>query len=650
MLALLLSLAMSAAQPLPPATAEIAIREWGAPSEVSESRGFLAMEDASGKKWLIGLLRDMASDQGSRVSLVMIDPENGATQQFFYSEPETVTWDSFCLFISSAKKVYTTIGGRFLEFDPIEKRFTFIDPKPIDGNLHAFSMAEDGEGKIYFASYPDARLEVFDPESREIRRLVQLDPSEKYPTTLAVDDDGWLYSGIGPANGLIIAYHIGTGELRQLVPKEEIRQESYPVILKEPGGKIFASYAPQAPYLKPFQRLRGGAVVPGEQAPDLSWSTAAYPLNSLYSFRKEASLVFSDGSRIEEVDPVARTFHYRDTKGVVQPKSFQYESRGAAISSLVAGSDGKLYGSTEHPMTFWQHDPATGKNSVLGRISVLGGGNMTHIVARGDELLTNTYSNGLLYRYDLTRPFADGENPRQVDRTEPIISRPRALLLHPDERHLLSAGYPGYGRAGGGLLIYDLDTDQRVALLEADDLAPGEAITAMTATPLPEGDLYFGTSIWTPGGGASQAKSATLGRFSWKERKLLWSETPIPGEETILGLHWRKGQLFGITYTGLLFAFDPESRKVIARRELKDWGEPVGRRGDTSFTTLPDGRLLLAMQEGLLEINPETLETTLLARSPLKLRDGGVWLAGRLYYAAFHQLLSFEIPQPSLQP
>src|SRR5690606_11052351 len=60
---------------------------------------------------------------------------------------------------------------------------------------------------------------------------------------------------------------------------------------------------------------------------------------------------FPGGGRIVRFD-MPEKFAVVELDGSVNRIAFGYESNGAGISSLVAGPDGKLYGSTNHPMRF----------------------------------------------------------------------------------------------------------------------------------------------------------------------------------------------------------------------------------------------------------------------------------------------------------
>lgn len=627
------------------AASELPFELLGSPARISENRGFLPAQDAQGRNWLVGLVRDMVDDEGSRTSLLMIAPETGHAEQFFYTAENTITWDSFCLFLSSKNKLYTTIGGVFLEFDIDQKKFTYIQPKPIDGNDHCFSMAEDPAGRIFFASYPDARLEVFDPATRTVSFVTRLDPHEKYPTTLAVDDDGWIYAGVGPAQGLLIAYHPETKVRKQLVPEKEILKGSYPVVLKDRDGKIYASTAPQMPYRRPFHLLRGGEFQDATQ-PALSKETAPYPPNSLYAFSKALPLKFPDGSSVRSLDLITKTFQWTSPGGDTSTKVFDYKSDGPAISALVTGEDGLLYGSTEHPMVFWSLDPRTGSSRIEGPIPKIGGGNITKFIRWNHELIGNSYSEGLVFAVDPSKPFHAGgsePNPRQLDQTTPWVARPRALIAHPDGRHILSSGFPAYGYVGGGLWVYDMTSGNRTALYEDSALCPGQTVSALAA--LPNGDIVFGTSIWTPGGGTTSATSAKVGLFSWKDKSVSWMVSPVAGAETITSLVTKDDRIIGITTNSILFEMDVASHKPGEQVSLTEWGEPVGRRGDTSFLTLPDGRTVLGMQKGLFLVKSGPLRVEKLSDSPVLLRDGLALAGDKIYVAAFNRLIAFPIPK-----
>ena len=73
-----------------------------------------------------------------------------------------------------------------------------------------------------------------------------------------------------------------------------------------------------------------------------------------------------------------------------------------------------------------------------------------------------------------------------------MINRPHELLAHPDGRHLVLTGTPGYGCTGGGMHIYDV-TSGDAQLLTHEQLIPDQATTCLEA--LPGNLLVGGTAI-----------------------------------------------------------------------------------------------------------------------------------------------------------
>lgn len=619
----------------------------GIVAKVSERRGFMAVEDANGKKWVLGFARDMLGDRGARTSLLMIDPESGRTEQFYHPDASTPNGDVFTLFFSSQKKLYATIGAAFVEFDPVEKRFTFVHTKPVPNDQRlGFSMSEAADGKIYFASYPTSMLEVYDPQAKTVEDVVRLDDEQKYPTSLAVAEDGWIYAGLGTTKRSVIAYNRVSGEKRQLVPTA-MRENGSGFIVMAADGTPYASFGPEAPYKRPFHRLKDGEVTE-TIGRGISNSSAAYPRNSLYAFRN--ALKFSDGDRIDAFDIARRSFIYQPEGGEPRPVAFTYESHGASISALITASNGRIYGSTDHPLQFWEYDPVAGESINHGGIKEIGSGNLTRFVRHGNLLYANSYSGGRFYVFDPALAFQPEDeakpNPRFLLSTKPDISRPRAIIAHPDGIHLLSAGWPGYGQIGGGLLIYNT-TDGTSELIPSEALSPFQSISAMAA--LPDGNILFGTTCSTPGGANPATTAGRLGIFDWKERKTVRLEEPLADNhegDDIWGLAVVGQYAYGVTYaSSLFFVYDLKAQKVVGTESLKGYGNPAGRRGDTCFVPLPDGKLLLAMQEGIFEIRNQ--KPVLIAKPPSKIMDVGDVHNGRLYFGSFNQLWSFTVPSSS---
>jgi len=59
---------------------------------------------------------------------------------------------------------------------------------------------------------------------------------------------------------------------------------------------------------------------------------------------------------------------------------------------------------------------------------------------------------------------------------------------------------------------------------------------------------------------------------------------------------------------------------------------------------VPDGRIFALFTDGIVLVNPETYELTMVAEAPRGLGNGGAYLDGRLYFAGGVNLLSWPVP------
>jgi hypothetical protein len=321
---------------------------------------------------------------------------------------------------------------------------------------------------------------------------------------------------------------------------------------------------------------------------------------------------------------------------------FEYQSGGAAVSSLVAGPDGMIYGSTNHPMHFFRYDPHGDKLTDLGPVARVGGGNFCAMDTQGQYIAASSYSYGIFHLFDTTRPFNGGfgedPNPRELAEWKQDICRPRATLAHPDGKHLLMAGFAGYGFCGGGLGLYNLDTEE-ATLITHENLIPNESTIALKA--LPDGNIIGGTSISAPGGGHTTSTEGTLWIMDWATKKVVFRTNPVPGAAEIVSLLvGPDGLVYGVASGGKLFAFDPQQRQVVQQADLSEYGG-IPR---SNLVLGPDNMIYAIFGGGIVKIEPGTLAVTKLADTPMGVGAAAVLKDGRLYFASGANLWSYDVP------
>jgi hypothetical protein len=617
-------IASSHAQPgVLPVQATQAINH-GVPAAVSESRGVLAVRDQSGAPLIIAIARDRAGG-GSRSSLLVIDATSGKTQQFWYPNAQTANGEVFHLMRARNGKIYTTVGNTFLEFDVDTRDWTFN--APTDGN--AMSFAQNEKGDVFFATYPKSTLFRFDAQKRELEKLGQLDPAEKYPSFLAAGKDGWVYAGIGTARSNLVAFNVQTRERLQLADEGERKTGGGWVYLSSDGnvyGREFASS--QSPLLK----LENGTAspVPDKPFPPRAVTGAIGWSSMLADFP-------APGGKIVEFS-LPEKFAVVELDGKTQRITFDYESSGAGISSLVAGPDGKIYGSTNHPMHFFVFDPAGSTLRDFGPIKEIGGGNFPAFAVSGKYVVGASYSSGSVYEFDTTQPWqiADNSetiNPRLLGKFKDV-TRPRAALALPNG-DIIFGGYGAYGVTGGGLVVYDAKTREARALA-SDKILPGHSIVALRL--LDDKTVIGATSIEAPGGGHVVATQAEIFLMDAATLEVTFRIAPVEGANAIYGLEiGADKKVYGLTTASQFFVFDPQSKTIVHRADWKEWGAPYSPgfplwRG-------PDGRVYATLGKNLLQIQDD-FSVQKKAELPTQINAGGVLLNGRLYFVSGAELWS----------
>jgi len=598
----------------------------GVAAPVAESRGVVVTQDAQGHALVLACSLDN-SPQGW---ILVTDVDTGETQQIFFPEgvPNSPPYASL---LSRNGRFYTAAGRVLLEFDPSSRQWLFHGvPQPQAECFVGEAFADGPDGRIYGGTYPNCHLISFDPQTKQMADYGPMDPQENYFTYLAFDQAGWAYCGIGTARYNLVAFNPKTRERRQILPEEE-RALGTARVYRGIDGKVYGNAGERW-----YQLWEGKATPVDPQA-----AAPRAPTGEIGWGHTRGT--FPDGRKLRNYHLPERWLEVEDpSNGTVKRITFDYRSEGASITSLVAGPDGRVYGSTAHPMHFFAYSPDPDRLEDWGPIERIGGGNICAMAVQGPYVVGAAYSGGWLYLYDPTQPWngetGDSPNPRLLAEYPEDICRPRTVLAHPDGHHVLMAGYMGYGRRGGGLAFYDLATHQST-LIPHEHLIPDQSTITLKA--LPDGNLVGGTSIETPGGGHPTAQEGVLYLLDWATRKVVFQTAPVPGATSVFSLEvGPDGRVYGLTTPGSdFFVFDPATRQVIHRESLAEYGglpRPALLWG-------PEGKLYGLFTKALVQIEPQTFRHQKLADAPGPLSAGAAILKGRLYFAIGSHLWSYGL-------
>ena len=599
-----------------------AFTDHGVAAPVGEMRQVVAVSTADGRKFVIANV----TDTGPSGFLLVTDLGSGETRQI--ACPKDVPQSaSFGAILTGDGFFYTGQGKYLLQFDANRSEWRWHGV-PSAETRHWMSFGVDSNGVIWAGGNPTCALVSFDPATGTARDHGRMDAVEQYPFSIAVDSAGWVYMGIGTARWNIVAYDPRTGERRQIVPEAE-RATGSATVARMADGRVLGA-AGKARYV-----LFEGRVLPDAKA------GATVPGGMYYgSFRG----LFADGTRVTGYSLTERRLTVKDAGAAVEREiRFGYATAGAMVTSLGLGPDGLVYGSSAHPMFLFAVEPQTGSLRSIGHVSHIGGGNICAFAAQRGLLVGASYSDGGLWLYDPAQPFVStsdakaAQNPRQMGAWKDDVCRPRTALAHPDGRHVLMAGFAGYGRCGGGIAVGDLEKGVTTLLTAERDLLPGHSCVTLCA--LPDGNLVGGTSVEAPGGGRTVAKEGELFIMDWPARKIVFHAPPAPGQREVVSLCMLPdGRVAGLTANATFFIFDPGSRSVAGTMPLAVHGS-VPRH---ALHTASDGTLYALLSKAVLRVSTAPLEAVKVGDPPAPITAGGALAGGRLYYASGAHVWSLD--------
>lgn len=548
---------------------------------------------------------------GSTFDLVAIDPDSGATE--VCSGPAASEFGAWALALGPDGRVYVGTLPEAHLFRLDWARHELVDlGRPSAGEQYIWQLTVGTDRKVYGCTFPSARLVRYDPATGGSEDLGRMHPSEQYARTVAADDAGFVYCGIGMARVAVVAYEIATGRHRDILPPE-LAQQGVAMVHRGDDGRVYAIVGGQA------LRLSGFAAEPvsPSQARPAPVPTLADGRQVSYDGRRQLTLS----------DP--RT-------GVTQVRRTDYAGKSQAICRLVGASDGELYGSTFMPVHFFRVDLAANQAAELAQ---LGHGSLTSLLAWNGQVLGGTHA-GLapLLVYQPNRDFGPAADPSG----NPWLVKapgasdgwwPLAMIAGPQQKVYVGA-IAGYGLLGGPLAVWDPATGE----VEAHHhLVEDQSVISLAL--LPDGTLVGGTTV--DGGPGSHSTQVEARLFVWDPaaRAKLYETVPLPGTDAIDALAIGPDGLVYAFATGRMAVFDAAARRVVEVVEHR-----LGTVVYGSVLTGPDGRLYGLGRHCVFTVDTATRRPRILAEYPAGI-DGGVALQGqRIYFCSGARIVSYQLP------
>lgn len=603
----------------------------GVATPISNHRGTAVTADGEGRNVVLIWLYDHRGGY----ALLMIDAETGKSEEFPMPYPPGGD-GPFAAILSSRNRYYTHFNSHFVEFDPVERAFTFHH-KTVP--QMAMSMTEDDDGRIWSGTYPNSAVASYNPRTGEFRDFGNLYDQNwrQYPRAIAADDTGWVYFGIGSTASQIVSLDPETGKAEPLLVESE-RSQAHAPVYRDLNGKVYGhtSGGSEDGWMELYRGVRTdvGRIENRREKPFIAGSQGLFHTD------------FPDGKRMVECSLVERTLAVADPRsGNTRRVSFDYSSEGAHIMGVATAPDNTVCGGTAFPMHFFSFNPET--DTWTNRPAL---GQWNTVAREGGMFFIGAYTHGLLEEWDPARPWVHTErgkagcNPDLLYECHEVINRPHMLLAHPNGRTVVLAGTPGYGLTGGGMLFWDRQTREHT-LLEHTDILPDQS--TMSLAPLPDGKLLGGTTTSAGTGGEQKAREAELYIMDMETKRLDWHAAVFAGAQGYTDMcSGPNGVVYGVVDRRRFFVFDPGARRVVHRKELgAEFGPTTSQQGPRVFVTAPDGAVYILFTKGIAIVEPETYAIRLLAESPVPIGPGGDILNGRIYFGSRSHVYSYRVPE-----
>lgn len=607
-------------------------RDHGVATPVSNHRGTVATVDGDGHNVVLVWLFDHTGGY----ALLVIDAETGESKELPMPFPPRGDCP-YASVLSSKNRFYTHFASHFVEYDPAAGEFTFFHETSPG---MAMSMTEDDNGVIWSASYPQSGVCSYNPATGEFRDYGQVYKQNwaQYPRSIATDDTGWVYFGVGSTASQIIALNPETGEATPILAEEE-RVQAYPTVYRDENGKVYAMAGPNKTdaWIELYQGTATKIGTLAERKPK------KYIADSQGLFHRS----FPDGKILKSCDLTQRKMVVEDpAAGTTKELEFDYSSDGAHLMGMATAPNGTIAGGTAFPMRFFNYKPETDEwvnHACMGQWNIVQPGR--------DRFYVGMYTSGGLLEWDPAREWVPTQadnpdsNPLLIHaNSSPTLMRPTCLLVHPDGKTLVLGGTPGYGHTGGGMLIFDLET-KTPTLIPDEELLQYHSLNSVV--DIGDGKLLVGSTVAAGSGGERKADNSELYIFDLATKTIEWHEAVIPGVGGFNAMCKGPGDLvFIFADLRTFLVFDTARREIVHQDKTVDtFGVTNSQQGPRVFVQSPEGDIYILFAKGIASLNPETFEITMLAESPVPIGPGGDYLNGRIYFGSGSHLYSYELPK-----
>lgn len=560
--------------------------------------------------------------------------------------------------------VYIGGNGKLYQYSPETKQLVNLGGI---GESVTYDLSYDEQGRVYFGTFPNAKVGRYDPATGEFRDYGTVAPGQSYVRSTAYKD-GYLYAGVG-IEGKVVKVNVETGDMETIeLPTFGGAIENGQVYQIDTAGKYIVA-GPSG----------GSNALLFYNTETEEWEDT-YFLNNKgihLSYGKPGSnkVYFMQNNRLIEVDLETLTAvdtgvefgsYLRHTEWVEVPddsdlpgaslatvmfngsvaylnletkktKVVLYPLKGSPIpiQTLEKGPDGNLYVSGYPGGKGTVYSPDTGEmqSFALGQAEGMG--------SLGEKIYMGIYPGAVIFELDTTQPIVDNVNPKQIYDIPADEDRP--FIIKAGEGKVFIGTIPDYGKLGGALTVYDPSLPADEAFAVYPNVVHNQAIVGLAIL---DGKVYGSTTV--AGGLDADPTEPAAKLFVWdiaSGTKVKEVVPNIPGAtvqpKMISGLTFGPDGLLWAAADGSIFAMDPETLEVVKSKNIYPNVANYGRWRPVHIRWSEDGLAYTTLAGRLTIIDPDDLDHVTLANAELMTLGDDE----HIYYASGAQLMKVEVAE-----
>lgn len=355
-------------------------------------------------------------------------------------------------------------------------------------------------------------------------------------------------------------------------------------------------------------------------------SQAATPIADCYEAK---DMRWGKDGNLHILTKYSQVRRYNPNTGSITTVKYEVNPQPYDIQTIVTGPDGRIWSSGYLAGGNAAYDPTNGKV-----VQYNGLGQAEGMTIQGSNIYFGIYPAANFYVYDTKRPWNTSTgNPKLLGKIEGQ-DRPFAGVSVEDKGKLFFGTVPGYGKLGGALIEYTVNTNQLESHL---NVVKDQSVVSLVYS---EGLVFGGTTISGGLGVSPSASEAKLFAWDVNTKSKVFEITPVPDAWAITSLiNGPDGKIWGMA-DGTIFIFDPIQKKVVKNHKYYSInGTPTHIWRNAFMINHPNGNIYATFNSKFYKIDPTTMKETLL-------KEGVGLLAmdkqGRLYTREEHTLWRYK--------